>query len=178
MRKNRVAGEAAGELEVACCGLTLAGHCVAARANYPRQSGTHSPARSPRLRWHLTLGIPTSKGAAQQRGCLPLPRRHQNLPITKQDCHPLRTHLSREQGRGEWRLVWLGVVTRSECLGDKNRLQWLNGICREVAGNVLYCDWHQRKTWINSQLIVHTWPRGLVLPTPEFPMITTSTVRM
>lgn len=31
---------------------------------------------------------------------------------------------------------------------------------------------------INSQLIVRTWPRRLVLPTPEFPMITTLIVRM
>ena len=31
---------------------------------------------------------------------------------------------------------------------------------------------------MNSQLIVRTWPRRLVFPTPEFPMITTLTVRM
>ena len=37
---------------------------------------------------------------------------------------------------------------------------------------------HQRETRMNGQLVVRTWPRRLVLPTPEFPMITTLTVRM
>ena len=36
---------------------------------------------------------------------------------------------------------------------------------------------HQSMTRIKGQLIMRTWLRRLVLPTPEFPMITTLTVR-
>jgi hypothetical protein len=45
-----------------------------------------------------------------------------------------------------------------------------------MSGGILYSTVIQPRT--NSQLIMRTWPRRLVFPTPEFPMITTLTVRM